>query len=307
MIEAEWRPAWVRGGAEADTTLETPHGIAVEGGLVYVLERFTHRVTAFRQEDGATAWVAGREGSGPGELRRPSAIAALPGGGVAVADPGNGRLTLLGRDGRVRGSVPLRGRAAHPFSICPLADGTFVLAGATADREPVTRIAADGSILEHHALPWHDLAEGPVARRYALLAADASGGACWLALGKGRGFARYRVGGFEEARRYVEFFDLPEYVVTGGRMRWTERPVDDRHAATGVAMEGGRLLVAFMGLTPSRGRLLDVYDARTGAYLHTLRSPKSIHGLASADGRLFVLTTQNDAPTLIAFDLGTRD
>lgn len=306
-MDTEWKPAWVRGGAEADTTLETPHGIAAEGGLVYVLERFGHRVTAFRQEDGSLAWVAGREGSGPGELKRPSAIAALPDGGVAVADPGNGRLTLLGRDGRVRGSVPLRGEAAHPFALCPLADGTFVLAGATVGRDPVTRIAADGTVLEHHPLPWRDLAEGPVSRRYALLATDAGGGACWLALGKGRGFARYRAGGFEPARRYVELFDLPEYVVTGDRTRWRERPVDDRHAATGVAVEGGRLLVAFMGLTPSRGRLLDVYDARTGAYLHTLRSPKSIHGLASAAGRLFVLTTQNDAPTLIAFNVGKRN
>jgi DNA-binding beta-propeller fold protein YncE len=72
-----------------------PAGVAVEsGGRVFVLDRHGHRLVVF---DATGRWVGvgGGQGSEPGQLLAPSALALLPTGELLVADLGNGRMQIF--------------------------------------------------------------------------------------------------------------------------------------------------------------------------------------------------------------------
>jgi hypothetical protein len=62
----------------------------------------------------------GREGAGPGEYSRPNGLVSLPGDTVLVADGGNNRYLVLGRGGRVLGTMPL-------VKIQPTANTTYTV------------------------------------------------------------------------------------------------------------------------------------------------------------------------------------
>jgi hypothetical protein len=51
--------------------------------------------------------IWGREGAGPQEYKQPDAVFALPGDSTLLVDLGNGRLTVIGPDGRFGKTMPL--------------------------------------------------------------------------------------------------------------------------------------------------------------------------------------------------------
>ncbi len=67
-------------------------------GAAYVLDPSFHQIHVF-EADGRFRAPWGRRGNGPGEFASPYSIAWL-GDSMAVLDPGNSRVTLLGPDGR---------------------------------------------------------------------------------------------------------------------------------------------------------------------------------------------------------------
>jgi len=67
-------------------------------GEIFVLDRHVPTVRRFGP-DGTYRGSIGREGGGPGELRRPEAMALLPDGRLLVRDPGNARIGVYDRDG----------------------------------------------------------------------------------------------------------------------------------------------------------------------------------------------------------------
>lgn len=79
-------------------------------GRLWVADRVDHRVVAL-DADGRELLSLGGEGEGPGELRRPEAL-AVSDSGVVVLDFGNRRLQHLAFDGRPVGQTPL---ALQPF------------------------------------------------------------------------------------------------------------------------------------------------------------------------------------------------
>ena len=64
----------------------------------------------------------GRAGQGPGEYKGPDALHALPAGGTLLVDLGNGRLNVLGADGRYQESVSIaQGGDGAPMFVLPRA------------------------------------------------------------------------------------------------------------------------------------------------------------------------------------------
>ena len=62
----------------------------------------------------------GRAGQGPGEYKAPDALHPLPAGGTLLVDLGNGRLDILGADGRYRESVSIaQGGDGSPKFVIP--------------------------------------------------------------------------------------------------------------------------------------------------------------------------------------------
>lgn len=142
MRESSWTPAWTAGGSSADTFLLQPLALAADDEHVYVLDRGGSRVVALRATDGSVVWLAGREGSGPGELKRPQGITRSPRGEILVSDAGNGRVAVFGTNGRFRRTVAL---ATPPYfdNLCALADGS-VLVRSVGPVDPVFHIDAGG-------------------------------------------------------------------------------------------------------------------------------------------------------------------
>jgi DNA-binding beta-propeller fold protein YncE len=85
------------------TILAEPSGITVDAfGRVYVTDASQHRLVRFDAR-GTSLGEAGALGSGPGDLRRPVAVAAVGTLGVAVLDRENLRVVLYDLFGRLVG------------------------------------------------------------------------------------------------------------------------------------------------------------------------------------------------------------
>ena len=302
IAATQWDTLWVRGGSESDSLLLIPRTIAATENRVYILDAGAGRVVALRALDGALEWVSGRKGGGPGEYRNAASMTLTPGGNVLVTDPQNLRMTELGQDGRVVREIPLRD-IGYVQSVCPLRDGTFLMAALEGER-PLVRIDADGRVVSRHPLPWPDLADAPPLARQAVLAPTPDREACVLGLVMGRGFAVFREGRFGEPGRYVEWFDLPEVQTTrttSDRRKTEESRIARRRiAATDMAAEAGDVFVSFEGESTDAGRLIDRYDLRTGSYRESYLFRGGAPKIARLGRGFLILHHANGYPTLAA-------
>jgi hypothetical protein len=300
MREAAWVPAWAAGGSSADTLLLQPLVLAADDRHVYVLDRGGSRVVALHAADGSLAWMAGREGSGPGELKRPQGITLSPAGEVIVSDAGNGRLMVFGPDGRYRRAIPVGG-APYFDNLCALADGTVVVRS-LGPVDPLFRLDARGTPVATPALPWRDLnGRYRSVARQGWFAYDPATGGCVYALRLGRGFARYSAGRFGPAHAYVESYDVPaSQVQRGPGGEFTGETVSGlTEAARGIGISGNRLLVAFWGTMERQGRVLDYYDLPSGRYLHSEPLPY-FEAFTAAGDHAYILTSVRGYPAVQA-------
>jgi hypothetical protein len=300
MREPSWTPAWTAGGTSADTFLLQPLVVTADDEHVYVLDRGGSRVVALRAADGSVAWLAGRAGSGPGELKRPQGITRSPRGEVVVSDAGNGRLTVFGTDGRFHRTVAL---SAPPYfdNLCALADGSMIVRS-IGPVDPMFRVDTAGKTLETPSLPWRDLngPQGAIARQ-GWLANVPGTDDCVYALRLGRGFTRYSAGEFGPARPYLESFDVPAtQVERGPQGEFRGESVSGSiEAARGIGVSGTQLMVAFWGRSEQQGRVLDYYDLRSGAYMHSEPLPY-FEGFTAAGDRAYLLTSVGGYPAVRA-------
>lgn len=301
VVSPPWDTLWTRGGgAQDDTLLLMPWALAADSARVYVLDAAAYRLVAFRASDGSVAWISGRKGGGPGEFAGPTAIATLPAGGVAVADPRNSRITVLDTAGHVIRELRLAS-VSDARSMCALADGSLLLATAE-DDQPLVLMTVFGRVYRRLALPWADLTDVPPLARQARLAATPDHASCVLALELGRGFATFDGTRFTAPHRYVEFFDLPSVEVRRTLRSRTQRVLERRIAAYDVAADGGEIAAAFEGRTAAGRRLIDLYDLRSGAYLRSYVLEASVSNLARWGGRYYLVAEREGYPVLLALE-----
>ena len=82
-----------------------PRAIAIgHDGVIYVLDQQVPVIRAYGPT-GNHLQDIGREGSGPGEYKRPGSIAKLHDGRLLVRDPGNGRIAVFGQDDEYVGQL----------------------------------------------------------------------------------------------------------------------------------------------------------------------------------------------------------
>lgn len=298
VLDVEWRQRWVLGGGEGDTTVLMPSYVVGGQRQVYVLEGRLHRVVALRAQNGTIAWTAGGEGSGPQELRRPTGITMDAKGNVLVMDQGNGRVAVLAPNGTFTDHIPLQ-ELGFPRGLCALRDGSLLVATIGAEH-PLMQVSSRGKVIERYELPWRDLRDAGSLSVQGDLESDGNGG-CIYALGKGRGFVNF-VDGRLTAREYVEWFDVPPSKTTGDAYAGGRREMlaEGPSAAQGVGVWDGEIAVGFSGRTDDAGRLIDLYDAETGAYTRTYRAPRWFERMSRA-GDLYVFITRIDGyPALLA-------
>ena len=299
IVAPPWDTLWTRGGTtQDDTLLLMPWALAVDSARVYVLDAAAYRVVAFRAGDGSLAWIAGRKGGGPGEFASPVALATLPEGRIAIADPRNSRVTILDTAGRVTRELSLS-EAGDTRSMCALRDGSLLLSTSN-DEWPIVLMSPWGRILRRFRLPWPDLAQAPPLARQARLASLPDRSACVLALELGRGFATFDGTRFSAPHQYVEPFELPRVDVRRTFKSRTQRVVERRIAAYDVAVDGREIAAAFEGRTDAARRLIDLYDAQTGTYVRTYLLNDPVANLARWGGRYYIISEREGYPILLA-------
>jgi len=269
-------------------------------GRVYVFDRMASEVRSFSL-DGASEWVFGGPGPGPGEFRNVSGMAVAPDGQLWIVDPANRRYTLLDRERNVV-TIPREanggGRLFGAFS----PSGSLLDAATAPDAEHpsyrLLEIDGAGAVQAEHLfpstrIPLPTLGMGvmvplPHAPRF-LRALDGEG-AVWHATTTEYRIARIAFTGdttlVSIGRAQPSPLDLDEREavaegVRAARERFSVQ-IDDDMVPTSIGPlqwmvvdDGGNLWVCATGRDPCDR--LDVIDA-SGVLLGTVQLPGPVDG-----------------------------
>jgi hypothetical protein len=286
---------WLRGGSERDTLLAYPVQAAADSANLYILDSGRGEVVALHAASGAVAWRRTTP-------RPPRAIAVLPGGGLAVAEGDASTLSFIDPTGRVLARHALPADTPPLRALCALSSSHLL--ATTADTSHTLLEIRDGAAPRPLPLPWPDLAARHYLTTRTSLASTADGATCAVALSLGRGFSTFDGTNFTTPASYVEPFDLPGITRTrstdGDRTITREQLSTDRAAARAVALANGRLLVSFGGESALRARIVDVYDARSGAYVGTSTVPHRVAAMAAHGRTLYLLYQRLGRPAVAA-------
>lgn len=293
---------WSVGGTAADTLLLNPYWLSAGAEGVTLWDGGRNAVIRISAE-GEVLWTFGREGAGPGEFRAVRGIARLPGGGAAVVDNVNERLTIIDRDGRLADETNLSGMA--PESVASLYDGGLVVL--TRLDEPVFLVADEnGAVvdsMDSPSRPYRDLP--PMARQGRVVGA----GTGWVfGFTAGNGWWRMGGDGAAEGFPYAEHSDFPGIetsvgeAVVGGRTVTTRstRATERVSTAMGFGARGDTLFVHYYGESEVRGYLLDLFSLADGSYLGSVLLPAWARSLAVGPDAIYTLAA-DPFPVLTAF------
>lgn len=302
LLTARWDTVWVRGGTPSDTLLLLPIAMAADDARVYVLDAGARRVAALRRSDGALLWTAGRRGAGPGEFTAANAIAVAASGEVLVYDHRSVRITVLDTLGAVIREIATP-EVGYIQSLCPLRDGSMLLSTLASGR-PLVHLSPQGSLMGRTDLPWSELRDVPPIARQAGMATTPGHDQCVLALSMGGGFAVFQGPDQRSTHPYVEPVRPPRveshYRASPGQQSRSFHLTDRTVAATDVTADETSLYASFQGSSPARGRVIDVYDLRTGTYGGSYGFHRPIARLARS-GPVFLILHQVDGyPALLA-------
>jgi hypothetical protein len=102
--------------------------VALNDGSIVVADEQAGVLLRVAAGGGRVALLA-RKGSGPGEVRHPTLLAAHPSGGFVVYDLGHRALNHYAADGQARSRIPLQRWVTNPKGLATLSDGAFVVTG----------------------------------------------------------------------------------------------------------------------------------------------------------------------------------
>ena len=277
------RTLWTRGGEQDDTVLFMPVSITADSDLVFVTDVASHEVIAFRAADGSVAWRIGGKGAGPSEFDVPMGLAVLPSRELAVIDQRNARIAIVSRAGEIVQHVSLASLALTT-SVCGAADGSLLVAAAGEDAAEVVRITRGGRIVKRHSLPWPESRTSSAIATQIRLERRGFDGSCFVGLMLGVGFALF------DGERFTHAAPMSSGCAAAAeRAGRGQRLAERQIALADVAIDGGEIAIAFEGRTGERRRLVDTYDAATGAYRRTFLLEPTITSMARDGGRHFFL------------------
>jgi phage-related protein len=144
VVEERWRATGAAG---------IPEFGAVEGmvetaaGAIWIADPLNKAVTS-TDASGRKLRLIAREGDGPGEVRSPTLLAAVPSGGIAIYDQGHDAVELFSADGRFVRRVTLSAKVLNPKGFAVLESGEILLSGGLASGRggAVHRFGTDGRL-----------------------------------------------------------------------------------------------------------------------------------------------------------------
>lgn len=277
---AAWDTVWHTNRVFMDSVLPSPSLMSFNRDVLYVFDDALLRLAALEATTGRLLWRVGRLGQGPGEFAGVGSILPTPGGGVGIVDLANRRLTLVSASGAVSASISLAAMGSQPNQVCASAD-RFLVADAF---QPFLQVMDSAGAPTERLLPiWHDLVGTGWESRQVMLRNDETASKCLVALFSGRGFAILTPDGGKVTVPYVETFDV---FGTGARR---DEGTMAFWATVDASFDGDTVLIHFAGKTADKYRLIDRYDANSGAYLGSARLPFRSPEIASGRGLVFAV------------------
>lgn len=243
--------------------------------------------------DGREAWHFGRKGQGPGEFEGASDVAVEDNGDILVLDERNRRITRLDSAGRLLGMTRIPNGVEPTCLLPPPADGRLVV-GTLSTRLLWQSMSTSGEPERSQVLPPGVSYQSELVGETlsAFLASGAVMVYRWSAtmvLLNGDGTVRKVLEGVEP----VPFPAARSYPVKiPGLFNGTATKVDREapEAALSVSARDHRIFVLFQGTTENRGRVVDIYDDSSGAYIGSVALPvRPISIAALPRGRLATL------------------
>lgn len=199
---------------------------------------------------------------------------------MGIVDLANRRLTLVPPDGAVRASISLAAMGSQPHQVCASAD-RFIVADVF---QPFLQVMDSTGASTERLLPiWRDLVGAGWESHGVMLRNDETASRCLVALFSGRGFAIVSPDGRRVTVPYVEAFDV---FGTGTRR---DEGTMAFWATVDASFDGDTVLIHFAGKTADKYRLIDRYDANSGAYLGSARLPFRSPEIASGRGLVFAV------------------
>lgn len=259
-----------------------PGKIAAAAGIVYVTDVVASHVVALDAHDGKTRWTFGDEPVAGTRLGTPTDLAFMPNGDIAVADPANRRIVVLGTDGHVRRVIAQPSPVIH--SMCVLSDSSFLIVVLNPSA-PIIHLGSNGDILSTIESPWKGFTNPGQVQGLLLHAANGDG--CTYMLQTGTGFSTVTGKGFGPIHAYIETNDsLPELTT-----------------AVSVVAAPATIAILYRGQSPDRFRLIDLYDLRSLAYRESVVLPTKSRWLARSQGSLIAIEKENDSFAIVAWQL----
>ena len=122
----------------------------------------------------------------------------------------------------------------------------------------------------------------------------------------GNGWMTFRNTDLTAVFPYAEHFDFPVLRrVRRGEDLYTHLTRTPTVTGSALSVVGDTLFVLFGGESQSRGRVLDKFDARTGAYLETDVLPHYANAAAVDGDRTFTIETWDVFPRIVALARGS--
>lgn len=302
FLSVEIDSLWSLGGTAADTLLLNPYWLSAGAEGVTLWDGGRNAVVRISAE-GEVLWTFGRQGEGPGEFRTVRGIAQLPGGGAAVVDNVNERLTIIDGDGRLAVETNLSGMA--PESVASLYDGSLVVLTRLA--EPAFLVSDEnGAVVDSVDFPSRPYRDLPLMARQGRVVGAGPG---WV-FGFTAGNGWWRMGGDRDAEGfpYAEHADFPGIETSVGRATIDGRTVTTRRtrttesvlAAMNFGARGDTLFVHYYGESNVRGYLLDLFSLADGSYVGSVLLPAWARALAIGPDAVYTLAA-DPFPVLTAF------
>ncbi|MDE2753365.1 MAG: hypothetical protein OXI83_12375, partial [Gemmatimonadota bacterium] len=262
----------------------------------YALDAVLQRVVRLSPA-GDLDWRWGRKGEGPGELGNVRAFDVTPDGGLVLADSGNCRLVFLSPEGVLKREDTI---ICNDFSlvegVAALSSGDVVL-DTNRPADPWILVSA-GVRMDSVTVPWSDLTTMHFLQRYGNIAASEND--TWVfAFEAGNGWFTFEVDTPLGMFPFVEHTEFPEIIVSRSEnstmWRMATQPA---YSAYDMDVWRDTMYVLPGGHTSHRFRVLDMYDVRSGQYVHSQTLPDVTDSFAVTGDRVFVLDNRELYPRI---------
>ena len=268
-----------------DSDLLLPARLAVVDTSLFVFDYGDYAVKAFSR-DGHLLWTSGHYGAGPGDFRGPRDLKTDSDGNIWILDPGNARVTILSRSGRIVDTKPTGAYPLPVNQLLPLRGGEFWATSLVDPAAFAVRFDTEGNPIELQPLPGRAAELSPMLRGTVL--AGTTDGRAAFAFDRVDGWGLWNLA---EHRMMihagVESIPPPEIVQRDVPNVGVYVSIDSSSqvtAALDVTVAHDTVYVLFDGRTDLAGRIVDAYVLSSGSYVGSYMLPERAVSLEVNEG-----------------------